>query len=100
MIVYGASGHSKVIIDIVQSNEQQTVNFIIDDNPQIKELLGFKVLHSFPMDVDNESIVFAVGNNQTRRFLAKKYPLSATKALVHATAVVSQYSEIQGGTVV
>ena len=40
--LYGASGHCKVIIDILEANGIG-IDFIVDDNPNITELLGFPV---------------------------------------------------------
>ena len=42
MILYGASGHAKVIIDILEANGQK-IDFIVDDNPALTELLGYEV---------------------------------------------------------
>ena len=41
--LYGASGHCKVIIDILQSNNQ-VITTIIDDDPKINTILGFSIL--------------------------------------------------------
>ncbi len=45
MILYGASGHAKVIIDIL-STIGIKIDFIIDDNPNIKQLFDVKVVTS------------------------------------------------------
>ena len=37
MYLYGASGHAKVIKEIIESNEEKVIGFI-DDNSNIKEL--------------------------------------------------------------
>lgn len=42
MILYGASGHCKVIIDILEANGVP-IDFIVDDNPQVLSLLGYEV---------------------------------------------------------
>ena len=44
MYLYGASGHAKVIIDILEAN-QIRIDGLIDDNPEINELLGYPVFH-------------------------------------------------------
>ena len=38
MILYGASGHAKVIVDILETNGQK-IDFIVDDNPSLTDLL-------------------------------------------------------------
>ena len=42
MYLYGASGHTKVIIDILQANAQE-IEGLIDDNPAVSHLLGYPV---------------------------------------------------------
>ena len=44
MYLYGASGHAKVIIDILKSRGIP-VDGLIDDNLGIKELMGYPVSH-------------------------------------------------------
>ena len=46
MYLYGASGHARVIIDILHAMGLQ-VEAIIDDNPSISELDGIEVRHKF-----------------------------------------------------
>ena len=83
MILYGASGHSKVIIDIVESRAEQTIDFIIDDNKDIKEVFGYKVEHKFRNGLKNEPLVIAVGNNQVRKKIADKFKFTYSEALIH-----------------
>ena len=40
MILYGASGHAKVIIDILEDLGTPS-DFLVDDNPSISSLLGY-----------------------------------------------------------
>ena len=42
MVLYGASGHCKVIIDILEANGI-SVDYIVVDDPNIHDLLGFEV---------------------------------------------------------
>ena len=44
MYLYGASGHAKVIIDILKANQIE-IEGLVDDNPEINELLGYPVFH-------------------------------------------------------
>ena len=45
IIIFGASGHGKVIADILQVGQQEVVTFL-DDNPKVATLLGIPVYHS------------------------------------------------------
>ena len=95
MYLYGASGHAKVIIDILNALGVK-VDALFDDDKSIKELLSIPVKHQW----NGESpIVVSVGNNHSRKQIAEK--LNCNFATVtHPTAVVSPYATIGEGTVV
>ena len=38
MYLYGASGHGKVIIDMITSSTNKTVKAVFDDNSEIKNI--------------------------------------------------------------
>lgn len=99
MIVYGASGHGKVIIDIIKSSNN-TVDFVVDDNPEIKELQGYPVRHEIVDEMRNSLVVLAVGNNSIRRKLSINIDQKFSKALIHNTAVVAESVSIGEGSVV
>lgn len=58
MIIYGAGGHARVVIDILEAIGK-TIDFIVDDNPEIQEELGYKVLRP---QVCYDEAVIAIGN--------------------------------------
>lgn len=97
MILFGASGHSKVVLDILISNEVK-VDFIIDDNPKIEELFGIKVEKNHPVSFSQEAII-SIGNNKLRKTISENYFFDYVSA-VHPTASVSAFSKIGKGTVV
>ena len=47
MILYGASGHAKVIQDIVEAQGNR-VTMLVDDNPELNEFRGITVAHKMP----------------------------------------------------
>lgn len=95
MYLYGASGHGKVIKEILEAQGVRVDGFI-DDNPEIGQLCGLPVLHS--ADKVDEVIV-SIGVNSTRKKVTKKlicrFPLA-----VHPSAVCSLSATIGEGTVV
>ena len=99
MIIYGASGHSKVIIDIVESMAEETIDLIIDDNPNIQEVLGYTVKHDSKYH-QNQIVVIAIGNNQIRKKVADRYDFRYSKALIHKNASVNKDVNLGEGTVV
>ncbi len=44
MNIYGASGHGKVVFDILKSRNIQ-IDSVFDDNPKVEEFLDFSVVH-------------------------------------------------------
>ena len=95
MYLYGASGHAKVIIDILNASGIK-VDALFDDDPSIKELLSIPVRHQW----NGESpVVVSVGNNLSRRQIAEKLDCEFG-TIVHPTAVVSPFSTIGEGSVV
>lgn len=95
MYLYGASGHAKVIIDILRAN-QVSVEALFDDNETIHHLLDYPVLS--PSEVRGPLII-SIGNNTIRRKIAESLNIVFGKA-VHPCAIVSQETEIGEGTVV
>ena len=66
MILYGASGHAKVIIDICKRNGE-IISVIIDDNKEINSLLGYSVTQIEKLTESDERFIISIGNNITRK---------------------------------
>lgn len=100
MLIYGASGHAKVIIDIINSNSsKENIKFVFDDDPEIRSLIGYSVKHSWNKELEKEHAIIAIGNNHTRKKVAASL-LHFHSALVHSKAVLSERKAIGLGTVV
>ena len=96
MYLYGASGHAKVIADILQSQGKQLTG-MIDNNPAIDELMGFTVIHG----LENPSpVIVSIGDNQTRRKVVEKLQDVEFETAIHTSAIVSPHVAIGEGSVV
>ena len=95
--VYGASGHAKVVIDIIK-NTNRTVAEVLDDNSSLHSILEYKV--TIPEDKDYENVVIAIGNNEIRRLIVKNINATYVKALIHTSATIGSNVNIGKGTVV
>jgi len=95
--LFGASGHAKVIMDIIKAQGNE-VGCLYDDNPHCTEIHGRPVYMTSGIEVAGPMII-SIGANHIRRLIAERYPLEYAKA-VHPKAVVSQSAEIGDGTVV
>lgn len=97
--VFGASGHAKVVVDIVFSNNI-ILEAVIDDNPQVESLMGVPVVHSKKFEVaDDSKFIIAVGDNATRKEIVASNNFQFFKS-IHIEATVSKFATLDEGTVV
>lgn len=93
--LYGASGHAKVIRDIVEA-QGNTVVTLFDDNPAVEELQGLQVLHQYGGEAP---IIISIGSNRVRKMLAGRLNADFASA-IHPSAIVSVRAVVGKGTVV
>ena len=99
MYLYGASGHAKVIIEILEKQGIK-VHGLFDDNLEIKSLLNYVVLGSpDPNKTIEEEVIVSIGFNPTRKEIVEKYRFNYGKA-IHQNAEISTRSTIGEGSVV
>jgi len=99
MLLYGASGHCKVIIDCLTSNNIP-VEGIFDDNPELKTLTGYKVLGSYSRAIlPGSGIILSIGINHIRKRISQNIKHKFC-LVIHPSAVVSNTALINEGTVV
>lgn len=103
LIILGAGGHARVILDIAIQCHYEVIGFL-DDHTEIQSISGYPVLGAidtcmtFRHDPDMAFII-GIGSNQTRADLSARYPLSWA-SLVHPRAVIGMNAKIGEGTVV
>lgn len=100
MIVYGASGHAKVIIDIIRSQGDISIDYVLDDNRLIDRILDFEVNHDLNEKMEGLDAVVAIGNNSIRKKVAERLPNRFCKALIHESAILTKDLKLEEGTVV
>ena len=96
MILYGASGHGKVIVDILESLNIK-IDFIVDDNPNAVELLGYEVRRN--QGVYDEAII-SIGNCQIRKKVVSELKVGKYVTAIHPSAIISPHATIDEGSVV
>jgi sugar O-acyltransferase (sialic acid O-acetyltransferase NeuD family) len=98
VILYGASGHCKVIMDILKSSSV-SIKKIIDDNVQLESILGLPIEHSSNYCFEtHDKVILSIGNNKVREKLSSLKVDFITA--IHKQAIVSSTSIIDKGTVV
>jgi len=98
MILYGAGGHAKVIIDILVASGEK-VNFIFDDDETVKELCGIPVKQFEEGLINEEKVIISIGGNEVRKKIADRFHWSFGTA-IHPSAIISQPNHIGPGSVV
>lgn len=98
MYLYGASGHAKVIIDILRDIGIPVLG-VFDDNPVVKEVSEIPAIGPYKGQSGNNLIIISIGDNAVRRRVAEQLKLSFGKA-IHPTAIISPSVNIAEGTVV
>ena len=96
MILYGASGHAKVIIDILEANGQK-IDYIVDDNPALTELLGYEVRRNTG---EYDEAIISIGSSEIRKKVVESLKVNKYLTSVHPSTVVSPRATIDEGTVV
>lgn len=95
MYLYGASGHGKVIRDILNAQGVR-VDAFVDDNPQLSQVDETPVRHH---SEGLSPMIVSIGVNEIRKRVAERLDCRFGVA-IHPSAVVSPSAEIGEGTVV
>lgn len=103
IIIIGAGGHSKVVIDAIEELNGISCNYqimgLLDDKEQ-GEIIGYKVLGNFEnIDKCDENVYFhiAIGNNEVRENIYNKYKNMNFITIIHPRAIVSKHAVIEKG---
>jgi len=96
VVLYGAGGHCKVVIDILEALGI-SIDCVVDDNPTASTFLNYPMRR-----VDNtyEQAIITIGNCQIRKKIAEQIKVNKFVSAIHPSASVSPHSEIGVGTVI
>jgi len=99
MYLYGASGHGKVIADIVIAQGDSIGGFIdADTSKQVWQYPTYATLPDHVTEAD--AIIISIGNNRIRQRLANELAAYRFASAIHPSAVISHHSSIGVGTVI
>lgn len=102
VMIIGASGHGKVIADIIHQSGDQVMGFL-DDDPTKKEIHQIPVLGKIK-DIqkykDDFYFIIGIGDNQIRKKIAENNPALNYYTAIHPTAVIGEGVHIGNGTAV
>jgi len=103
MNLYGASGHAKVIIDILKRSEIG-ISKIYDDNIEIEKMLEFPV-SVYNGSENNDLFIISIGNNKIRKKISQKLDAEFGMAvhpnsIIDPTVIIKEGIVIMAGTVI
>jgi len=108
IFVYGASGHAKVVVDIIEKQGLYEIAFLVDDDLSLKgqEFFGYRVVGGKDDLLEQTEAppraIVAIGSNRARRHVANwlegnNFTLIST---IHPSAQIGREVIIGPGTVV
>lgn len=99
ILLYGASGHAKVISSIIEAIDQ-FVDIIFDDNESVTYLNQHKVITGYDKNYNpNIPLIISIGDNKIRKMISEKISHPFT-ILIHPSSVIDKKVIIENGTVV
>lgn len=99
IILYGASGHSRVVSSLLEPNTHSFIGYH-DDNDELKSFNGSKTLGLYNQNSNKDcQMVISIGDNQTRKKVSQKI-LHPFSTLISQHSIISKDVSIGEGTVV
>lgn len=95
--LFGASGHAKVVMDIIEAQGDE-VGTLYDDAPHCNDIHGHRVLQSNG-NAASGPLIISIGSCKVRQLIANRYNVEYATAL-HPSASISQSATIGEGSVV
>lgn len=96
MYLYGASGHARVIREVL-STQGIDVLGLIDDNPDVNEFDGLPISHSFK---GLSPIIVSIGDCLARRRIVEMLGNVEFGMAIHSSAIISSDVKIGEGSVI
>jgi sugar O-acyltransferase (sialic acid O-acetyltransferase NeuD family) len=108
VFVFGASGHAKVVIDILEKSNVFSIQFLVDDAPLLKgsDFFGYPVIGGknelLAQKVGTSCAIVAIGKNETRFAISLWLKQNGFQIIsaIHPSAQIGREVEIGAGTVV
>ncbi|MFD6509863.1 MULTISPECIES: acetyltransferase [unclassified Bacillus (in: firmicutes)] len=108
ILIIGRGGHSKVVKDIILSNEGYEIVGYLDDlytGINIIDNLYFGAIEDAQEIIKNFNdinLVIAIGNNKVRKIIFRRLnqPIDIYATLIHKTAIISPQARVGNGTVI
>ena len=111
ILIYGASGHAKMIVDIIQrNNDYRMIGFLDSFKPIDEVVYGYNIIGDLDQlpnlikELNIEGIIIGIGENSTRRAAYHKIKEIAPQlefvSVIHPSATIATDVSIIEGTVI
>lgn len=98
LLVVGAGGHAKVVIDCIEVEGKYHVNLIVDDQPPVFLLKHYKVSERLiDESYKNHNTIVAIGNPTNRKKIVNQLKSNFVMT-IHPSAVISKHAKIGVGS--
>lgn len=106
VVVIGASGHARVIADVIKSSNDELIGFL-DDNKEVqgktifddKQVLG--TINEQDINIYNDCyFIIGIGSNKVRKTIAEKYPNLKWYTAIHPSSIIGSNVTIDEGTAI
>lgn len=104
LLLFGAGGHAKVIIDIIKENNEFNITNVVDKNTNQNKLLSIPIINENDI-LDNINKNFytfiAIGDNLIRKklFLNMNQKCANIINVIHKSAIISKEAQYSFGNV-
>jgi len=101
IIIFGAGGHTKGIIDLIKDLNQYTIIGIYDDNKE-GDLDGIPILGKIDDNIikNSDEYIIGIGNDNIRKIIYERFYNLPWAILIHPRSIVSKRAVINSGSVV
>lgn len=106
VVIIGASGHARVIADIVKKSNDELIGFL-DDNEKIQGSIIFEdkivlgnTSEEFIKKYSDCYFIIGIGSNHVRKIISQKYPNLKWYTAIHPSAVIGSNVTIGEGTAI
>lgn len=99
MLIFGASGHAKVIYDCIVS-QGELVKGVFDDDLNKIVFLGVEIIGKYDFNhLPEEALIISIGNNKIRELLSHQIKHKFGK-IQHISSIISPSAIINEGSVI
>lgn len=99
MFLYGASGHARVLIDIILSSTPYVIDGVFDDDLNLNSIFEIPVINDISLLSEQDEILISIGDNKKRKNIVNKIKAQFISIIDKSAIVSNLHTTIGLGTV-